>query len=248
MKDNHEKELLDLLEEKQYATIEELSSVIYASPSTVRRRLTELEKKGLVTRTHGGAQLRADGNFPSFTFRSQQNIPGKKRIALSALKLIKNGDIIFLDGSTSAYFIAEYLKEFSGIKVITNGIDTLSLLSKNGVDAYSTGGRISTQNRSVLVGAYAENVINNLHADLAFFSAQSVEKNGEVYDCFEEENVLRKRMMAQSAKRVLLCDGTKLNRTSLFKLCHISDVDYIVSEKDVREYFPTPSVPQILFN
>ena len=82
----------------------------------------------------------------------------------------------------------------------------------------------------------------------SFFSAQSVEKNGEVYDCFEEENVLRKRMMAQSAKRVLLCDGTKLNRTSLFKLCHISDVDYIVSEKDVREYFTTPSVPQILFN
>ena len=99
-----------------------------------------------------------------------------------------------------------------------------------------------------LVGAYAENVINNLHADLAFFSAQSVEKNGEVYDCFEEENVLRKRMMAQSAKRVLLCDGTKLNRTSLFKLCHISDVDYIVSEKDVRTYFTTPSVPKVLFD
>ena len=248
MKDNHEKELLAVLEEKQYATIEELASIIYVSASTVRRRLTSLEKKGFITRTHGGAQLCADGNFPSFSFRSQQNIAGKKRIALSALKLIKNGDVIFLDGSTSAYFIAEYLKEFSGIKVITNGIDTLSLLSKNGVDAYSTGGRISAQNRSVLVGAYAESVISNLHADLAFFSAQSVEKTGEVYDCFEEENILRKRMMAQAEKRILLCDSTKLNRTSIFKLCNISDVDYIVSEKDVREYFDTPDVPNLFFN
>ena len=247
MKVNQEKELLRFLEEKQYATIEELAVVIYASPSTVRRRLTELEKRGLVSRTHGGAQIRAEGNFPSFTFRSQQNIPGKKRIALSALKLIKNGDVIFLDGSTSAYFIAEYLKEFSNIKVITNGVDTLSLLSKNGVDAYSTGGRISAQNRSVLVGAYAENVINNLHADLAFFSAQSVEPNGEVYDCFEDENVLRGRMMAQSKTKILLCDGTKLNRTSLFKLCNIADVDYIVSEKDVKDYFTTPNVPKLLF-
>ncbi len=248
MKDNNEKEILAILEEKQYATIEELATAIYTSPSTVRRRLTALEQKGLISRTHGGAQIRASGNFPSFTFRSQQNIPGKKRIALSALKLIKNGDVIFLDGSTSAYFIAEYLREFNNIKVITNGIDTLSLLSKNGVDAYSTGGRISTQNRSVLVGGYAEELIKNLHADLAFFSAQSVQKDGEVYDCFEEENILRKRMMAQSEKRVLLCDGTKLDRTSRFRLCSVFDVDYIVSEKDISEYFTVQNVPKVLFD
>lgn len=248
MKENQEKEILGILENKQYATIDEIAAAIYASPSTVRRRLTALEQKGLVTRTHGGAQLQSAGNFPSFTFRSQQNIPGKKRIALSALKLIKNGDVIFLDGSTSAFFIAEYLAEFSGIKVITNGIDTLSLLSKNGVDAYSTGGRISEQNRSVLVGAYAEELIKNLHADVAFFSAQSVQKDGEVYDCFEAENILRKRMMAQSEKKVLLCDGTKLNRTSHFRLCSVSDVDYIVSEQNVREYFEVENIPSVLFD
>ena len=248
MKENQEKELLSVLENRRYATIEELAAAIYASPSTVRRRLTALEQKGLVTRTHGGAQLKDEGNFPSFSSRSRQNIAAKKRIALSAIKLIKNGDVVFLDGSTSAFFIAEYLSEFNGIKVITNGIDTLSLLSKNGVDAYSTGGRISEQNRSVLVGAYAEELIKNLHADVAFFSAQSVQKNGEVYDCFEAENILRKKMMAQSEKRVLLCDGTKLNRTSHFRLCSIADVDYIVSERDIREYFTTPNTPNVLFD
>lgn len=248
MKENQERELLSLLKEKEYATIDELATAIYVSPSTVRRRLTALEKKGLLTRTHGGAQLSSSGNFPSFSFRSKQNIEGKKRIALSALKLIKNGDVIFLDGSTSAFFIAEYLKEFNGIKVVTNGIDTLSLLSKNGVDAYSTGGKISEQNRSVLIGGYAENVINNLHADVAFFSAQSVQANGEVYDCFEEENLLRKRMMAQSEKRVLLCDNTKLNRTSRFRLCDVSGVDYIVAEQNLLEYFTTPIAPTVLFD
>ncbi|MBQ7369907.1 MAG: DeoR/GlpR transcriptional regulator [Clostridia bacterium] len=248
MKENQEKELYSVLKQKEYATIDELATAIYASPSTVRRRLTELEKKGLVTRTHGGAQLTADGQFPSFSIRSRVNIAGKKRIALSALKLIKNGDILFLDGSTSAFFIAEYLKEFSGIKVITNGIDTLSLLSKNGVDAYSTGGRISEQNRSVLVGAYAEHVVENLQADLLFFSAQSVQENGGVYDCFEEENLIRKRMMAQSTKRVLLCDDTKLHRTSPFKLCNVQNVDYIVCERDLKEYFSVSELPEIIFD
>ena len=55
----------------------------------------------------------------------------KRKIALSAIKLIKNGDLIFLDGSTSSYLVAEYLQEFSDISALTNGIDTLSLLAKN---------------------------------------------------------------------------------------------------------------------
>lgn len=245
MKNNHEKEILSILEKNEYATIEEIANAIYASPSTVRRRLTDMEQKGLLLRTHGGAQLKNE-LFPSFSLRSQQNISAKKQIARSALQLIKNGDVIFLDGSTSAFFIAEYLKEFTDIRVITNGIDTLSLLSKNSIRAYSTGGRISEQNRSVLVGGYAENVINSLRADIAFFSAQAVGKDGEVYDCFEEENVLRKRMMSQAKIRVLLCDGAKLNRSSHFRLCNISEVDYIVSERDLSEYFTCDNLPTFI--
>ena len=145
--------ILAFLQERKHASVEEICEKVYASPSTVRRRLTELQRKGLITRTHGGAQIN-DGNsfLPSFTFRSHQNSLEKKKIALSAIKLIKNGDVIFLDGSTSAFFIAEYLSEFENIKVLTNGIDTLSLLSRNGVTAYSTGGLISGENRSVLIG------------------------------------------------------------------------------------------------
>ena len=245
MKNNHEQEILSILETNDHASIEEIASAIFASPSTVRRRLTAMEQKGLLIRTHGGAQLKNE-IFPSFSLRSQQNISAKKQIARSALKLIKNGDIIFLDGSTSAFFIAEYLKEFNDIRVITNGIDTLSLLSKNNFQAYSTGGRISEQNRSVLVGGFAETVINSLRADVAFFSAQAVGKDGEVYDCFEEENLLRKHMMKQAKKRVLLCDGAKLNRSSHFRLCNISEVDYIVSERDLSEYFTTENIPTLI--
>ena len=232
MKIDQEKDVWEYLQSRQYATVDELSKKLDISPSTVRRKLDALQKKGLLTRTHGGAKLIDENNFsPSFTFRIHQNSLEKKKMALAAIKLIKNGDIIFLDGTTSAFFIAEYLSEFENIRVLTNGIDTLSLLSKYNVTAYSTGGYVSKENRSVLVGRYAEQTIENFHADVAFFSAQSVDTDGEIYDCFEKENFVRKAMIKHAKKKVFLCDSTKFGKTSPFHLCSLQDVDVIVSNQ-----------------
>ena len=247
MKESQERELLEILQNNQYATIDELAQKLYVSPSTVRRKLNVLQRKGLVTRTHGGAQLNDDNNFfPSVTFRVHINSFEKKKMALAAIKLIKNGDLIFLDGTTSAFFIAEYLSEFKNIRVITNGIDTLSLLAKNNITAYSTGGCIQELNRSVLVGHYAEEMIGNFHADIAFFSAQSVNNDGEIYDCFEEENVIRKAMIKHATKKVFLCDSTKFGKTSLFHLCSLNDVDYIVSNHSIPDTVKADKFPKII--
>ena len=167
-------------------------------------------------------------------------------MALAAIKLIKNGDLIFIDGTTSAFFIAEYLSEFKNIRVITNGIDTLSLLAKNNIAAYSTGGCVLEINRSVLVGHYAEEMISNFHADIAFFSAQSVNNDGEIYDCFEEENVIRKAMIRHATKKVFLCDSTKFGKTSPFYLCSLNDIDYIVSNEPIPETIHVEKFPQII--
>ncbi len=229
-----ENHILQILQEKKTASIDLLALLTYVSPSTVRRKLESMQTKGLIKRTHGGAILNNEKNFfPSFTFRAHQNSLEKKKIALSAIKLIKDGNLIFLDGSTSAFFIAEYLSEFKNLKVVTNGIDTLSLLSKNNIEAYSTGGVVSPVNRSVLVGHHAVNMIKNLHADFTFFSVQSINSNCELYDCFEDENVLRQEMLAHCTKSVLLCDSTKFNQSSPFRLCSLSEIDYLASDKQV---------------
>ena len=234
MKESLEKKILEFLEEKEYASVPDLAKVLFVSPSTVRRTLEGLQAKGLVTRTHGGARLNKDKNVsPSFTFRFHQNSFEKKKMALSAIKLINNGDIIFLDGSTSAYYIAEYLKEFENIKVITNGIDTLSLLAKNKITAYSTGGQVSTENPSVLVGRYAEDTIESFYADVVFFSAQALCKDGNIYDCFEEEIFLRRAMIKNAKKVVFLCDNTKINKISPYRLATVKDLDYIVTNEDL---------------
>jgi DeoR/GlpR family transcriptional regulator of sugar metabolism len=241
MKETIEKIMIDLIAESGFIKTESIAEKLLISSSTVRRKLTELEEKGLITRTRGGAKINDEKNyFPNFSFRSHQNSLEKKKIALSAIKLIKNGDVIFLDGSTSAFFIAEYLKEFENIKVFTNGIDTLSLLAKHHITAYSTGGQISKENSSVLIGHYADAMIKNVRADVAFFSAQSIGDDGEIFDCFEEENVLRRSMIKNSTTSVFLCDSTKFGRTAPFYLCSINDVNYIISDQPLQKYFKVP--------
>lgn len=238
MNNNPEKEILEIVSKTQFSTVEELSKKLFISAATVRRKLNALQEKGLIIRTRGGAKINDSNNFyPSFSLRVHQNSLEKKKIALAAIKFIKNGDLIFIDGSTSAFFIAEYLSEFKDLMVLTNGIDTLSLLSKNNIKAYSTGGVISDSNRSALVGQIAHNTIRSMHADIAFFSAHSINKNGEIYDIFEQENYLRLCMMQNASKKIFLCDSTKFGTTSPFRLCSMSDVDYIVSNHDINGYF-----------
>lgn len=247
MKDTNQKLILDYLEANHYAQITDISQKLYISPSTVRRTLNELQAKGLVTRKHGGVQINNENNyFPSFTFRTHQNSIEKKKMALLAVNLIHDGDVIFLDGSTSTFFIAEYLKTFKNIVVITNGIDTLSVLSKCGITAFSTGGMISPTNNSVLIGHNALESIKCFHANVSFLSAQSADAKGVIYDCFNEENSVRQVMMENSTKKVLLLDDSKVNKTSPYRLCSINNFDTVISNSDIRDKFDV-EIPHLIY-
>lgn len=217
------------------------------SASTVRRKLDELEKDGLITRTHGGVKsVEDDLTVTSFATRVHTNVAEKRRIALKAIKLIREGDVIFLDASSTTYFLTEYLNEFSKIKVITNGIDTLAALAAKGISAYSTGGKVSRESPSVLVGQFARNAVYGVHADVAFFSVHGINENGEIFDTNQSCNEITSCMIKCSDKVVCLCDNTKIGKSGAFKVCDVSDVNYVVCDRDVSGSFDLPENVQLI--
>lgn len=217
------------------------------SASTVRRKLDELEKDGLITRTHGGVKsVEDDLTVTSFATRVHTNVAEKRRIALKAIKLIREGDVIFLDASSTTYFLTEYLNEFSKIKVITNGIDTLAALAAKGISAYSTGGKVSRESPSVLVGQFARNAVYGVHADVAFFSVHGINENGEIFDTNQSCNEITSCMIKCTDKVVCLCDNTKIGKSGAFKVCDVSDVDYVVCDRDVSGSFDLPENEQLI--
>lgn len=222
------------------AKTSELADYFGCYPSTVRRKLEELERAGLVTCVHGGAKIvEENSQILSFSARKHINVFEKKKIALQAVKLVSEGDTVFLDASSTCLFLVDYLSEIAGIKVVTNGIETLSALVERGVRAYSTGGEAVNAGLSMLVGDFALNALSSMWANVAFVSVKTVDENGEVYNALQEENAVSRQMLARSDKKVILCDKSRLFRRAAFKLCDLSDVDYFVCDSEVKNCFKT---------
>ena len=237
-----EDEILALLNETEYATVDYLARKMNISSSSIRRDLKNLEERGLVNRSYGGVKIAdATGKCIPFALRSHENSPQKKQIAKAATSLINVGNVVFLDASSSAYFTAELLPAIGGITVITNSIDVMTCLSRYDIKAYCTGGNLSSENKAVLIGGYTQDFLRNIRADVAIFSVQAVNDNGDFFDCYPEEVAIRRIMMQNASRRILLCDSSKLNRKSTFYQGNISEIDYIVSDYDLNTFFTDPT-------
>lgn len=238
-----EDEILAILSETEYATVEYLARKMNISPSSIRRDLKNLEERALVTRSYGGVKIAsAGGKHIPFSLRSHENSLQKKQIAKAAARLVNAGDVVFIDGSSSAYFVAELLPSIGSVTVITNSIDVMNCLSRYDIKLYCPGGIVSTENKTVLVGGYTQSFLKGIHADVAFFSVQAVKEDGSFYDCYSEEVAVRNILMQNADRRVLLCDSSKWNRSSTFYQGHVRDIDYVVSDQDLNRFFldPTP--------
>lgn len=232
-----EKEIMNILSQNAYATVEYLAEKIHISPSSIRRDLKRLEMKGLVSRSYGGAEIKNSVNKQiPFFLRSHKNTKEKAIVASKASSLVRPGDVVFLDSSTSTYFCVEHLKNIKNITVITNSLASMTACSEYSINAYFAGGKLSTENPSCCVGSQTEEFINSFHTDFCFFSVQSLTKDGALYDCFSSEIMPRKLMIKNAEKKVFLCDNSKLNHYSAYKLCGVSELDIVISDIDIKSY------------
>ena len=229
-----EEKILNALLEKESMTTQELSAKLFVSVPTLRRDLIKLEQVGKIIRTHGGAQLinkAADEKIPFFLREQEQN-DAKEIMAKKAAAFIRDGNIIMLDGSTSAYAIIPHLAAFKNLIVITSSAKSSFLLGRMGINNICTGGRMITRSLSY-IGEEAESTVKRYNADVVFFSCRGLSMDGKLTDNSIEENSLRKVMLRHAKKRVFLCDSSKIDSMYLNNLCHLSDVDEIICEKPV---------------
>lgn len=232
-KNEREREILKLLATESYVTVKQLSEWLYTSESSIRRDLTSLENQGMVTRSYGGVELiRNSSNIIPFSTRAHHNIAAKKVMARKAAGLVQDGNIVFLDQSSSAFFVANELINKANITVVTNNIEIISLLSQYDAEVISCGGILSKTNRNCLLGNDSHRIFEQIHADILFFSAKSLSEDCIVYDCDREEVCIRNTMLANAEKKVFLCDSEKINRFSGYRQCSLQEVDYLITEKN----------------
>ncbi|MBO4976639.1 MAG: DeoR/GlpR transcriptional regulator [Lachnospiraceae bacterium] len=231
-----EDKIINILLQKEVMTVNELAEKLYISKPTLRRDLLKLEQKGIIARTHGAASLiknPADTKI-SFNMREQEQNNAKTIMAQRAVSFIKDGDIIMLDATTSAYHIIPFLADFHNIIVITSSAKTSLALGQLGIRNFCTGGLMIPKSFSY-VGGDAQDMVSRYNADVLFFSCRGLSEDGYLSDNSIEENLLRTTMMRHAKKKILLCDSSKIGKVSLHNLCHISEVDEIICETKVPQ-------------
>ncbi len=241
--------ILEKLAEKHNKKIKELAAFLHVSEPTVRRDFTELHNRGLITKVYGGAILRsesgsADREIPFF-LREREKSKSKVIIGRKAASLVKNGAVVMLDGSTSAYHIVPYLSKIKDIIVITSGAKTAVELAKAKINTFCTGGYMLIRSFSY-VGRPAEDFVRGVNADILFFSCHGLDMQGQMSDLAIEEADLRRVMFQSCKKKYLLCDSTKFGKTYLHNMGNIREIDGIITEcelpDEIAKIFDSESV------
>ena len=234
LKSDRHNQIYSILQEKGSITVKELSDQLFISESSIRRDLAELENEGFLRRSYGGAQIfNSSETVMPFGIRTYRNVEAKKSIAQKAINLINNGDIVFLDQTSTSYFLAVEILKSKSVTIVTNNREILNLLSESDMTVICTGGIISKANNNCLLGQNAQKVFEEIYADIAFISAKALSDDGVASDFSQEEVFIRNSMLNSANKKVLLCDCSKLNTRSAYKQCTLKDVDYLITESNV---------------
>jgi DeoR/GlpR family transcriptional regulator of sugar metabolism len=221
--------IAEYLQKVEFASLDELSELVDASSSTVRRDLTLLESKGAVRRTHGGARLL---NPPTeeftFTARDTHQLAEKEAIGRACAELIKPNQSLILDAGTTVYHVARYL-EPKLPQIVTNSLPVANLFaSANRLEVVLSGGVIYPR-LGVLVGPLAVEAFSKIHADVAIMSAGGITLEGltNSHGLLIE---IQRAMMAGAQKIIICLDHTKFGRRSVTLLSTLEPIDTVVTD------------------
>jgi DeoR/GlpR family transcriptional regulator of sugar metabolism len=223
--------ILQYLREHQRISVQEVVERFGVSRDTARRDIVKLEDQGEILRTRGGAILPTlSKQSYSYQERMQLDLTGKRRIAEAAAKLIKDGDYLLLDASTTVQLTIESLKTSDHV-IITNALATASSLAgKAGILVKLLGGDVHPEDQYVYGSRTIEN-LSDYHVDKLILGVCGLASNG-LLSTSEEHGYLIKEMIRRADQVIVLADHSKFGKKMLYRIAGLDQVDIIVTDQE----------------
>lgn len=226
--------LMELLRSELFADTQVLTAALGVSIATIRRDLSELEKRGLLKRTHGGATVVNQVTRDYITsVRETTNSNEKSQIAEAAAELVVEGDAVMIDSGTTSLKVARLLSKNSSLTFITNGNDVLSTLVAGGAkNVHVVGGEYIDANHS-FGGPMAAEMVRKFNVDKVIMSVSSVDlKRGLICTLSPQVGCVQQAMLEIAQTCIVVADHSKFDRTALTVIGSLNDVDYVVTDKE----------------
>jgi DeoR family transcriptional regulator of aga operon len=233
--------ILRELRQSGAVSVEELRDKLEVSLATVRRDLQELEERGLLRRTHGGAVPIEPLFYEAFRHdRSFQDQVGsfaeeKRRIAQAASELVSPGDTIALTAGTTTTEVIRYLHALSGITVITNTVNVaMELSNRKDINVFVTGGHLRGDWFS-LVGSAGIAAMSGLFVDVLFIGVNGIDAQRGL-TCFNaDEAEINLAMVRQAKRKIVVADHSKLGVVGKWLICPTDAIDMLITDTSASE-------------
>ncbi len=230
---NRQRLILDYIREHGSVQVDQLSNHLRVTPQTIRRDLNQLYERQLVQRVHGGALVMDNVENLGYGARKVLMAAEKTDIAARAANLIPDNSSLFLNIGTTTEGVARHLSDRRGLLVITNNINVASTLWPSpGIEVMIAGGSIRHSDGGI-IGASAEEFIDNFKVDYAVIGCSSIDSDGDVFDYDMREVRITRSIIEHARAVILVTDSTKFERRAPIRIGDLSDIDYLVTDSGI---------------
>jgi DeoR family transcriptional regulator of aga operon len=226
--------------------VEQLGVVLGVSVATVRRDLQDLEDKGLLRRTHGGAisieplfyePFRHDSSFQE---QIERHAEEKRRIAFAAAEMVRDGDTIALTAGTTTTEVVRSIRNRSGVTVVTSTVNVAMELSKRkDLEVFVTGGFLRGDWFS-LVGPAASYAMSQINVDKAFLGVNGVDAQRGLTSANSGEAAINRVIVSQARQRIVVADRSKLGTIATYRFCNANEVHVLITDSGADEVSIAP--------
>ena len=215
----------------------ELAADLAVTDETIRKDLEALEQRGELLRIHGGAVRPNQSRVElALTERKQVNRESKTAIARLAAERIRPNDTIFIDASSTALTLVEFLPQFD-LTILTNAHNVISALAdRDGIDLICTGGIYEPRSRSY-IGLPAESTMRKHNIHRMFFSCNGIHLERGISETNSRQAAFKERVIECSEEVCCLADSTKIGLKSSFFFAQVSDLTTVVTNEDADPGF-----------
>jgi DeoR/GlpR family transcriptional regulator of sugar metabolism len=225
------KSIIDLITNDGQVTVQALSQQFGVSEVTIRADLQKLAEAGLLLRTHGGAVAIEGAPELSVVLRQQKQVHAKNLIGKYCAGLVRDGDAIFLDISTTALAVSRHLKSHRNLTVITNSLITAQeLLSVPSTNVILPGGTVRRETLSV-TGEEGLSWVKKYNLRIGFFGAHGIGFPEGLTDVSQFEAQVKSEMVKQCKQVVGIFDGTKWGRVGFASFANLDEIDMVVTDQ-----------------
>jgi len=222
-------EIIRILSNADYVTVDEFSRQLGVSKVTIRSDLSELEQRGLLFRTHGGAMIpEHNSSVRVISDTLKEYAAEKHRIAKAASELIESGSTVIIDSGSTTVNMVNYLSE-KNITMVTNSLLAVDVAKQDPtIEVIMLGGSLRRYSMG-FIGPMSTLAVSQIHADIMFLGSSGY-TNDSIYCTNLIEGEIKKEMMKVSDKVVFLADSSKYGKKAFSSLSIWDDIDVFVTD------------------